>query len=146
MVWLKILLNSLTLSAVKQMLLSKGDTKQIEVVQKEIEILEKLRHPHIVHFLGCRMEVASNSVEFFLFMELYEKPCSLQGVLQKRLQRSEKRKTREWFTYSEVKKILQQISAGLLYLHQQGIAHRDLKVITVITSTYQTGRKYFGSN
>ena len=75
----------LTIEAVKQMLFSKGDVKKIEEVQKEINILEKFRHPHIVHYCGHRMETTSTSVEFFIFMELYEQPCSLKGAIQKRL-------------------------------------------------------------
>ena len=111
------------------MLFSAGESKKIDVVKQEIDILEKFRHPHIVHYCGHRMETTQTSVEFFIFMELYEQPCSLKGVIQKRLKGSRKNSSPEWFTYEEVKKYLIQISDGLHYLHIKGVAHRDLKVL-----------------
>ena len=73
------------------MLFSKGETKKIDVVKQEIDILEKFRHPHIVHYCGHRVEATATSVEFFIFMELYEQPCSLKGVIQKKMKQLRKR-------------------------------------------------------
>ena len=66
-------------------------------------------------------------------MELYEKPSSLKDVIAKKLEIAEKRKFPEWFSFEEVRKFMRQISDGLHYLHDQGVAHSDLKVRAIFS-------------
>jgi len=105
-------------------ILSKRDMnhKSMEMVRTEIEILKICQHPNIITLY----DVFENSDYFYIILEY----CA-GGDL---------------FTYLESKQfsipenlagtIIHKLSTALFYLHQYGIAHRDLKLENILlTST-----------
>ncbi|KAM8795029.1 inactive serine/threonine-protein kinase PLK5-like [Eudromia elegans] len=81
-------------------------------VQRELELLGCLRHPHVVGFHGH----FADSSNVYVVLEL----CS-RGSLADEL------RARGRLPEPEVQSYLRQLVAGLRYLHGQGIVHRDLK-------------------
>ncbi|XP_062411040.1 serine/threonine-protein kinase PLK2-like [Sardina pilchardus] len=82
-------------------------------IDKEIELHRGLHHKHIVHFYH-HFEDKDN---IYILLE-YCRRRSLAHIL----------KARKVLTEPEVRYYLKQIVAGLKYLHEQEILHRDLKL------------------
>ena len=86
---------------------------------REINILLSLRHPNIVNVTEVVVGHSLDSV--FMVMEFMEH--DLRGLLDAQ---------RQPFTISEVKCALQQLLAGVAYLHDHWVLHRDLKTSNVL--------------
>ncbi|KAG0616917.1 hypothetical protein M758_5G151400 [Ceratodon purpureus] len=87
---------------------------------KEAGILAHLKHPSIIDFICC-----SNGEEKggrFIAMELMEK--SLLDIIQEQ--------KGVYFPLPVVFDVVMQIARGMCYLHDQGVAHRDLKPQNVV--------------
>jgi serine/threonine protein kinase len=115
--------------AMKKMLLNPHDSEErkaaiIKAVEREIQILEKLRHPNIIRYVGYLYDADS----MCLFMEMLD--GSLWGVIQQKQQK------RARFKLSEILRFLSDISTGLDYLHSNNVAHRDLKVRNFVHSNF----------
>ncbi|XP_043391773.1 inactive serine/threonine-protein kinase PLK5 isoform X2 [Chelonia mydas] len=82
-------------------------------VEREIELHSHLNHRHVV---GFHRHFADRG-NIYMLLE-YCSRKSLAHIL----------KARKTLTEPEVRYYLRQIVAGLCYLHQQGIIHRDLKL------------------
>lgn len=81
--------------------------------EREMEILKKLQHPHIIRYFGGGR--ASSSQHFYA-MELMN-GGSLEDVLKKKKK----------LTWEETIDVGMQVAKALEYAHQHGIVHRDLK-------------------
>lgn len=84
--------------------------------EREIVILERLRHPHIIEVLGGG-EMGS---QLFYAMELVD-----AGSVKELLQKYER------LPWTEVASIAKQVCSALQYAHNHGIIHRDLKPANV---------------
>lgn len=101
----------------KDLLIERG---MVEQVKKEIGILKKLKHPHIVNL----HEVMSSKDKIFMVMELvtggdlFDK-IAIQGP----------------FKENEGKVMFTQILAAVTYSHEHGVCHRDLKPENVLLTS-----------
>ena len=88
----------------------------IQLLYSEIEILKTLKHPNI---LNC-LEVFSSNNNCYIITEF----CA-EGDLETRI--------RDWGAMSEMqaRKLIYEVFAGLKYLSDNQIIHRDLKVANV---------------
>ena len=94
-------------------IIKKKEVTDEKKLEQELKILRDSDHPNIVNF--C--ETFSDDDAYYIIMELC-KGGSLKDYLQK------KKKIEE----SEAKKIIFQMCRALFYLHEIGIAHRDVKL------------------
>ena len=106
---------------------SKKDTlsKCMNEIRNEIQTLSLLRHRNIVNFMGvCIYPPAT----YFIVTEFIE-----GGNLTERLYSPNKKAD---FSWNQKLNIIYQISLACMFLHQQGIVHRDLKSSNILLDGY----------
>ncbi|KAG0605665.1 hypothetical protein M758_9G078400 [Ceratodon purpureus] len=95
-----------------------------EKLDKEIAILAKLRHPHITQLIGR----AQHNDETYVLFELMD--TNLRTLIDSRMQKfilPNSLKDCRPFSRSEEISIITQIAKGLLFLHEKGFVHGELK-------------------
>ncbi|KAF9972139.1 hypothetical protein BGZ73_004790 [Actinomortierella ambigua] len=105
--------------AAKKLVITVEESRQVEI-QKEISILQQLRHRNVIKFHATHAQ----NEDIYLIMDLAEKG-DLAGAI--------KRKTLDWNTKP---RIAHEIARGLEYIHDQGIVHSDLKSGNVLLTKY----------
>lgn len=90
---------------------------QTERIANEIEIHNSLNHPNIIKIEDSFEITNSFGEEFIILIEEYCPNGDFFDFIWNRKTKKE----------SQIRKIAQQITSALLYLHQQGIAHCDIK-------------------
>lgn len=103
--------------AIKEMRKPEPGHPRWKLLDNEIEILQKVDHPNIIHM----REVFHTAQRMYLVFEL----CT-GGTLEQLL----KRKT--FLTEDEARTIIRSLAEVLVYLHHRDIAHRDLKLENVL--------------
>ncbi|KAG0257413.1 hypothetical protein DFQ27_005157 [Actinomortierella ambigua] len=98
----------------------KHDAVNSRVVRREIALLERLQHRHIIQFYGT----ASYNDNLVLIMD-YAEGGSLQSAIVRHML--------DWPTRV---RIAQEIARGLAYLHHEYIIHRDLKSANVLLTRH----------
>lgn len=101
--------------------LTKKSQSQEDKIRKEIAIMKKCRHPHVVRLL--EVLDAENSRKIYMVLEYLEKgeikwqqlPENLSGIQEPLL------------SINETKHTFRDVVCGLEYLHHQNIIHRDIK-------------------
>ena len=93
--------------------------KEAEYIGREISILKKLNHYNIIKLYN----IIQNENFIFLIQEYVQ-----NGELLHFLENSENIN----LTETQICKIYQQIISGIEYLHEVGIAHRDLKLENIL--------------
>ncbi|KAG8344044.1 Protein tyrosine kinase Protein kinase domain [Trypanosoma vivax] len=104
--------------AIKQILvtadMSKDPEKQLQSLEREIKVMRKLNHKHIVKYYSARRD--ENCSALLIYMEYVG-----GGTVAQRL------KAHGAFSEDEARNYTRQLLQGLEYLHRQSIVHRDLK-------------------
>ena len=88
-----------------------SSTVNLNMVYREIEIMQALEHEHIVPCL----DAGTSGSDYYLVMPYYQ-----GGTLANKL-------TGRFLTLEEVNVILEQLTSALAYLHAFGLLHRDIK-------------------
>ena len=88
------------------------DKKDIERISREIKILKKLHHPNVVQIY----EIIETEHSLYLAMEFCPKGELFELIVKHQRLREE-----------QASKFLQELVAGVFYIHKLGICHRDLK-------------------
>ncbi|KAL9026903.1 MAG: hypothetical protein Q9196_004505 [Gyalolechia fulgens] len=91
--------------------------EMVSALDQEIDTMQHLEHSNIVQYLGCERKEYSISI----FLE-YISGGSVGSCLRKHGK----------FEQSLVSSLTRQTLAGLAYLHQEGVLHRDLKADNIL--------------
>lgn len=96
--------------------IAKVSIKSVKTKDKllsEIKIHKVLKHPNVVQFIDC----FEDDTNVYILLEICENN-SLMNML----------KRRRYFTEPEAKYFTTQIIGGVMYIHDFGVIHRDLKL------------------
>jgi mitogen-activated protein kinase kinase kinase len=93
--------------------------KEFTNMRKEIKLLRDLSHPNIVRYY--QTDLFKESGEIYLLIE-YIQGGSLKALIKKYKSLAE----------SIARNYIRQLLRGLVYLHESGVIHRDLKSANVL--------------
>ncbi|KAI9773816.1 MAG: hypothetical protein M1840_006041 [Geoglossum simile] len=105
--------------AVKQVRLADLPKSELRVIMLEIDLLKNLNHPHIVKYNGF----VKTAESLYIILEYCENG-SLHSIC----------KNFGKFPENLVGLYMSQALHGLLYLHEQGVIHRDIKGANILTT------------
>ena len=105
--------------AIKQVRLSDMPKAELNVIMQEIDLLKNLNHPNIVKYHGF----VKSADSLYIILEFCE-----QGSLHSICKNFGK------FPENLVALYTAQVLQGLLFLHQQGVIHRDIKGANILTT------------
>lgn len=98
------------------------DEKQLALINREISILNDLSHPNIVKLFESFEFFNRKKEKFYILIEEY---CSNGDLLKYISTKSKKSK-------KEIRSISRGITEGIKYLHDEGIAHCDIKPSNIL--------------
>ncbi|MCE5165893.1 MAP3K epsilon protein kinase 1 [Datura stramonium] len=107
--------------AIKQVSLENIAQEDLNVIMQEIDLLKNLNHKNIVKYLGS----LKTKTHLFIILE-YVENGSLANIV----------KPNKFgpFPESLVAVYISQVLEGLVYLHEQGVIHRDIKGANILTT------------
>ncbi|KAH7294267.1 hypothetical protein KP509_28G063100 [Ceratopteris richardii] len=116
---------------------------QVSSLKNELQLLQSLESPHVIHCLGAQVSSIQHDPQFNLFLE-YMPGGSLKDVIRKK-----GGKLDEKSAASCTRGILE----GLCYLHNEGIVHSDIKTSNILLGSngeikiadFGTARKFSSS-
>ena len=92
-----------------------------ELMMQELEALDRLEHPHIVHVL----DLCEDDKNIYIVLELM-----LHGTLTQKLAKLQEKAAA--FSEADAAKVVYQILLALNFLHKQNVIHRDLKLDNIM--------------
>ena len=104
---------------------SEGSTANLEALATEIQLLIRLRHPHVLNFIGLHCDGCKDkdgkkqAIQIDLVMDYY--PLDLNGMIH------DTQKNDAKWNVGVFADIVEGIASGMRYLHSEGLVHRDLK-------------------
>jgi serine/threonine protein kinase len=101
------------------------ETEDFDALRKEVGILAKLSHPHIVQLVGFSRGYTTSMI----LMELMD--GDLHHLIKDRVASTPQAPP---FPPEVAIVIISQIAAGMAYLHKQGVFHGDLKASNVLVN------------
>ncbi|CAB4384200.1 unnamed protein product [Rhizophagus irregularis] len=113
--------------AVKQVKISNIPKSELNFIMTEIDLLKNLNHQNIVQYKGRHKET-----EYLYIILEYCENGSLHNICKKFGK----------FPENLVAIYISQVLEGLLYLHDQGVIHRDIKGANILT-TKEVGSPYW---
>ena len=90
-------------------------------MRREVDILKILKHSYHIRLL----ETFETAKYYLIVMEFCPGGDLLKYV-----------KKRRWLEERKVKFIFKQIMLGVLYMHRQGVVHRDLKLDNILLDSH----------
>ncbi|KAG9150778.1 hypothetical protein Leryth_002936 [Lithospermum erythrorhizon] len=107
--------------AIKQVSLQNIAQEDLNVIMQEIDLLKNLNHKNIVKYLGS----LKTKTDLHIILE-YVENGSLANII----------KPNKFgpFPESLVSVYISQVLEGLVYLHEQGVIHRDIKGANILTT------------
>lgn len=99
-----------------------NESQHKTMINREIGIMIRCKHPTIVKFVGYSFKDLFDQKNVTIFMEFAEK-----GTLADALEKVKKGLADDNYDNTTRQIILVGIARGMMYLHQQQIMHRDLK-------------------
>jgi len=105
--------------AIKSISVQSLPASSLPEIMSEIDLLKNLNHPNIVKYKGF----TKDKDNLFIILEYCENG-SLQTILKKFGK----------FPESLVAVYVSQVLEGLMYLHEQGVIHRDIKGANILTN------------
>ncbi|KAE9605224.1 putative protein kinase STE-STE-Pl family [Lupinus albus] len=107
--------------AIKQVSLENIAQEDLSVIMQEIDLLKNLNHKNIVKYLGS----SKTNAHLHIVLE-YMENGSLADII----------KPNKFgpFPESLVALYIAQVLEGLVYLHEQGVIHRDIKGANILTT------------
>ncbi|XP_054098013.1 serine/threonine-protein kinase 33 isoform X3 [Callithrix jacchus] len=106
--------------AIKKVNKEKAGSSAVKLLEREVNILKSVKHEHIIHL----EQVFETPKKMYLVMELCE-----DGELKKILDR------KGHFSENETRWIIQSLASAIAYLHNNDIAHRDLKLENILVKS-----------
>ncbi|KAG0228211.1 hypothetical protein BGW42_002325 [Actinomortierella wolfii] len=107
--------------AVKKVHVTQDEVRRVAAIQNEIDILQKLKHRHIIQFF----DTIYHENMLVLIMDYAEGGSLFHAI--------EGGRVVDWKTKT---RIAQEIVRGLEYIHYKGVLHRDLKSHNVLLTSH----------
>lgn len=101
-----------------------ADQRQREKCLKEVDIMKKLSHPHIIRYIDSFI----HNSELIIVTEWAQK-----GDLKKLVKEKESQDLQ--FEEATIWEFMRQISSALQHMHEKRIMHRDLKPANIFISS-----------
>lgn len=89
--------------------------EQMRAIMREMDIIKKLNHPHLLTYYGCKEDWDNSQILIFTELVTGGSLGSMVRSLEEPLQEE------------TCRRFVAQVVSGLAYMHGKGIVHRDLK-------------------